>query len=133
MIFRIFKFSSTISAGQNTIYCDNCSKTFDNKQNLCWHLRKIHIIETSKSEQRNFIDTPFNCYSLVVIKNHVQRKHGTTKQKLCINATVSSLIQKFSRNTCKKFIRCLQSHKPKTQNGSYLKHLLSVVQCKRTS
>ena len=51
------------------------------------------------------------------------------------SATVSSLLQKVSKNTYKKFIRGFQLHKPQIRNANanYLKHLLLVVQCKRIS
>ena len=66
------------------INCDNCSNTFANKQNLYRHLHNIHNIETLKSEQGNCMGCPFKNGSLAVMKKHVEEKHGTTKQKLCI-------------------------------------------------
>ena len=66
------------------INCDTCSKTLANKQNLYRHLRNIHNVETSKSEQRNCMECPLKSYSLAVMKKHVEEKHGSTKQKLCI-------------------------------------------------
>ena len=65
------------------INCVICSKTFANKQNVYWHLRNIHNMETSMSEQRNCTECLFKSYSLAVMKKQF-KKRGITKQKLCI-------------------------------------------------
>ena len=66
------------------INCDICSKTFANKQNLYGPPGNIHNIETSKSEQRNCMEWSFKSYFLAVMEKHVEKKQGSTKQKLCI-------------------------------------------------
>ena len=130
---QIFKFSSIKSAAENMINCDTCSKTFANKQNLYRHLRNIHDIEMSKSEQRNCMECPFKSYSLAVMQKHIEEKHGTTKPKLCIHCNSLFSDTNIFNKHFKKFIRSLQLHKHKIRNANYLKHLLLLVQCKRTS
>ena len=97
------------------------------------HLRNIHNIDTSKSEQRNCTECPFKSYSLPVVKTHVEQNMVQQNRSSAFTSIVSSLIQKLSINTYKIFFCCFHLHKPKFRMANYLNHLFSVVQCRLSS
>ena len=67
-----------------TNFCDICSRNFTMRQNLLRHLRDIHNVRTSKTEEKKCAECNFKCNSLVKMKKHIRENHNSATTKLCI-------------------------------------------------